>query len=209
MKSVVLLSGGLDSTVAFALKAADAVLAVTYDYGQRAAKREIEAARAIATHYAVRHEIRPLPLLSQITSTSLVNRAQPLPSPDLDDRKAVAASAKAVWVPNRNGVMIHLAAAEAEAIDAGELIVGFNKEEAATFPDNSAAYLKAVTKALRYSTSNRVRVVSPTVGWDKKLIVKEGQKIGAPLHLIWPCYEGGAAWCRRCESCRRCLRALA
>jgi len=209
MKSVALLSGGLDSTVAFALRAKSVAVALTFDYGQRAARREIEAAGAIAKFYGVSHRVRPLPLLSELTSTSLVNRAKPIPSPDLDDRKATAASAKAVWVPNRNGVMIHLAAAEAEAIGAGEVIVGFNKEEGATFPDNTAAYVRAATKALWYSTANHVRVASPTGSWDKRRIVREGRRAGAPLHLIWPCYEGGADWCRRCESCRRSLRALA
>jgi len=208
VEAVALLSGGLDSTVAFALTAKRTALALTFDYGQRAAKREIAAARAIARRYRVAHRAIALPWLASITSTALVSRKAALPSPDLEDRAATCRSAAAVWVPNRNGAMINVAAAFAEAEGAGEVVVGFNIEEGSTFPDNTRAYMRAATRALGYSTANGVRVASPTAGWDKARIVAEGRRIGAPLDLIWPCYEGGRAWCRRCESCKRSLRAL-
>jgi 7-cyano-7-deazaguanine synthase len=117
-------------------------------------------------------------------------------------------SAKAVWVPNRNGVFIEIAAAHAESLGATRLITGFNKEEAVTFPDNSPQYVAAVNRALLFSTANGVRVVSYTGALEKKGIVRLGRRLGAPLKHIWPCYEGGRAWCRRCESCLRSLRAL-
>jgi 7-cyano-7-deazaguanine synthase len=168
----------------------------------------VAAAAAIARRYGVEHRAWRVPMLEAVTRTALVNRRFGLPSPDLDDARATRESAKAVWVPNRNGVFINLAAAEAEALCAGEIIVGFNREEAATFPDNTVAYMRAASAALRCSTANGVRVASPTARWDKRRIVREGRRAGAPLDLIWPCYEGGRAWCRRCESCRRSLRAL-
>jgi 7-cyano-7-deazaguanine synthase len=208
LKYVALLSGGLDSTVAFALVAKDAALALTFDYGQRAAKREIAAAREIAARYGVAHRSIKAPWLESITRSALVARGASLPSPDLGSARATRASAKAVWVPNRNGAFINIAAAFAEAAGADAVVVGFNKEEAATFPDNTVEFMKAATRALAFSTANRVRVVSPTARWDKRRIAREGRRIGAPLELIWPCYEGGRDWCRRCESCRRAMRAL-
>lgn len=208
-RCVALLSGGLDSTVALALRARDAALAVTVDYGQRAAIREVAAAWAIAKRLRVPHRLIRLPDMAAVTGTALVHRRSKLPSPDLSSARSVRASAKSVWVPNRNGVFINLAAMLAEAMGAGEVVVGFNREEAATFPDNGVAFLRAATRALHYSTSNGIRVVSPTALWNKRRIVREGRRIGAPLDLIWPCYEGGRTWCRRCESCLRSLRALA
>ncbi|MBI2933256.1 MAG: 7-cyano-7-deazaguanine synthase QueC [Planctomycetes bacterium] len=208
MKCVALLSGGLDSTVAFALKAKETILALTFDYGQRAASREIHAARAIADHYGVGHRVIELPWLAAVTKSALVDHSMSLPSPDLRDRRAVRESAKVVWVPNRNGAMINIAASLAESMGADTILAGFNKEEGATFPDNTPAYLAAATRALWYSTANHVKVAGPTARWDKKRIVREGRRIGAPLDLIWPCYEGEAEWCRRCESCLRSLRAL-
>ncbi len=205
MKGVAILSGGLDSTVslAAALRAMDVVLALTFDYGQRAARPERAASARIARRYGVPHRVVAIPWLADLTSTALVNRSARLPR-----NRMSAASAKAVWVPNRNGVFIEIAAAHAESLGATRLITGFNREEAATFPDNSPAYVKAVNGALSYSTANGVRVVSFTGLLDKRGIVRLGRRLDAPLDLIWPCYEGGRAWCRTCESCLRSLRAL-
>jgi 7-cyano-7-deazaguanine synthase len=206
MKGVAILSGGLDSTVSLAAAARrmELVLALTFDYGQRAARREREAASRIARRYRVPHRVIGIPWLAALTRTALVNRKARLPRHEMSER-----SAKAVWVPNRNGVFIEIAAAHAESLGATRLVTGFNREEAATFPDNSPAYVRAVNGALSFSTANSVRVVSFTGTLDKRGIVRLGRRLGAPLDLVWPCYEGGRAWCRSCESCLRSLRALA
>src|SRR5579859_3472860 len=205
LKGVAVLSGGLDSTVslAAATREIDVVLALTFDYGQRAAQRERAASRAIARHYRIPHRVIAIPWLTALTSTALVNRRASLPLREMSER-----SAKAVWVPNRNGVMIEIAAAHAESLGAERLITGFNKEEAVTFPDNSPAYVGAINYALSYSTANGVRVVSFTGNLDKKGIVRLGRRLDAPLKHIWPCYQGGKRWCGECESCLRSLRAL-
>jgi 7-cyano-7-deazaguanine synthase len=205
MKGVAILSGGLDSTVsvAAATRKMDVVLALTFDYGQRAAKRERAASTRIAKYYKIPHRVIAIPWLAGLTSTALVNRRAALPVNEMSDR-----SAKAVWVPNRNGVFIEIAAAHAESLGAERLITGFNKEEAVTFPDNSPAYVSAVNYALSYSTANGVRVVSFTGNLEKKGIVNLGRRLNVPLKYIWPCYEGGKRWCGECESCLRSLRAL-
>jgi len=205
MKGVAILSGGLDSTVSLAAAAREmeVVLALTFDYGQRAARREREAASRISRRYGVPHRTVGLPWLAPLTRTALVNRRARLPR-----REMSARSARAVWVPNRNGAFIEIAAAHAESLGARLLVTGFNREEAATFPDNSPAYVRAVNRALSFSTASGVRVVSFTAGLDKRGIVRLGRRLGAPLELIWPCYGGGRRWCGACESCLRCLRAL-
>jgi 7-cyano-7-deazaguanine synthase len=205
MKGVAILSGGLDSTVslAAATRRMEVLLALTFDYGQRAARREREASSKIARHYRIPHRVVAIPWLAGLTRTALVNRRVELPRHEMSLR-----SASAVWVPNRNGVFIEIAAAHAESLGAARLITGFNREEAATFPDNSAAYVSAVNRALFFSTANGVRVVSYTGALDKKGIVKLGRRLAAPLDHIWPCYEGGRDWCKACESCLRSLRAL-
>jgi len=205
MKGVAILSGGLDSTVSLAAarRKMKVVLAITFDYGQRAAKRERAASAKIAAHYGIPHRVIAIPWLAAVTGTALVNRKAKIPRNEMSER-----SAKAVWVPNRNGVFIEIAAAHAESLGADRLITGFNKEEAATFPDNSRAYVGAINRALSYSTANGVRVVSFTGALDKKAIVNLGRRLNAPLQHIWPCYEGGRIWCGECESCLRSLRAL-
>ncbi len=214
-KSIVLLSGGLDSAVAFK-KAADAgevVLALTFDYGQRAAGREIDAAGEICGRFGVPHEVIRLPWLEKITKTALVARDQELPQPvpeALDDADGAASdSAARVWVPNRNGVFINIAAAYAEATGAGLVVAGFNAEEAVTFPDNSPQFVEAINGSLSFSTLKRVEVSSPTSYLNKGEIVRLGLEIDAPLDLLWSCYESGEKMCGSCESCMRLKRGLA
>lgn len=212
MKAIVVLSGGLDSTVSLA-KARQkhrVTMCLTFGYGQRAEAREYRAARRIAAYYGISFRFIRLNWLAAITSTALVARRSSLPKlteRQLADSARTRKTAKAVWVPNRNGVFINIAAAVAEAARCDLLVTGFNREEAQTFPDNSPAYVQAANRALRYSTANHVRVVSFTERLDKPAIVKTGLRLKAPLSLTWSCYEGGHLPCRRCESCLRSMRA--
>jgi len=210
--SILLLSAGLDSAVNLkcALDKSDVSAALTFDYSQRAAAREIQAAAVMCKRFAVRHEVIALPWLGGITQTALVNRSETVPSPDpdrLDDSRQARDTAEAVWVPNRNGVFLSVAAAWAEALGADQVVAGFNAEEAATFPDNSSEFVRAFNAVLRFSTRTRVRVKSFTARRRKASILKLGMKIDAPLDLVWPCYYGERRMCGRCESCVRFLRA--
>lgn len=211
--AVVLLSGGLDSAVCLkaTLDSMGPTLALTFDYGQRARAREAEASRGMCERLGAAHRVVELPWLAEITRTALVNGAQALPEVDaaeLDDSRVTGRSAEAVWVPNRNGVFVMVAAAFAEALGAGNVVAGFNAEEGASFPDNSPAFVEAMRTALSFSTLSKVHLASPTNGLTKTQIVRLGRDIGAALDLIWSCYDGGEEPCWQCESCRRLRRAL-
>jgi 7-cyano-7-deazaguanine synthase len=210
---LVLLSGGLDSTVAAALyraRSGPVALGLCVDYGQRAARREAEAAVAVGAALGFPVQLAGLPLLAEVTATALVARDRPLPQPEPQRIDADApGNADAVWVPNRNGLLVNLAAALAEARGLDAVVVGFNAEEAATFPDNSARFVERLNACLEDSTRGRVRVECPTLRLTKAQLLAEGRAVGAPVHLAWSCYEGGTAPCGRCESCRRRQRAEA
>ncbi|MBY0370336.1 7-cyano-7-deazaguanine synthase QueC [bacterium] len=214
-RAVVLLSGGLDSSVAMALALRDGVKicrAITYDYGQRAATREIQTAERICYHYKVLHSVVPLPWFRELWSGgALLTESAAIPHPsfsDLTDKAQSLESARKVWVPNRNGVFLEIAAGMAESRGADSVVVGFNREEAETFPDNSVEYLQALTRALSYSTANGVTLLSPTALMDKNEIVRAALDTGFPLSLVWSCYEGFESMCGECESCMRLRRAL-
>jgi len=210
-RSIVLLSGGLDSTVNLWRAARDGSveLAMTFDYGQRAAAREVSAARRIARRCGVRHKVLKLDWLRAITKTALVNKRAPLPDIAAGGLESAGAdSARSVWVPNRNAVFINIAAAHAEALGCGEIVVGFNAEEGATFPDNTPEYLSAANTALGFSTLAKVRVRCYTTRMSKPEIVRLARRLDAPLELIWFCYRGGRRPCWRCETCVRFCRAL-
>jgi len=213
MGGVALLSGGLDSMVAAAHAVAHGGLdlAVTVDYGQRARRREVDAARLITSRFGVRHRVVEVPFLGGLSPAALCDESAALPEPaekDLDDEAASLALARQVWIPNRNGFLINLAACYAEHLEARRVVVGFNAEEAATFPDNSRDYLAAATQALSMSTRNGVEVEAPTLDLDKSGIVELGLALKAPLELVWSCYSSETEHCWRCSSCLRLKRAL-
>lgn len=214
MSAIVLLSGGLDSAVNFtrAAQQAGAALALTFDYGQRAASREAAAAAAMCRQLGVPHRLVPLPWLAEICPSALVNPGLAVPevTPDQlgEPRVTGGETAQAVWVPNRNGVFVSIGAAFAETMGASTVVAGFNAEEAAIFPDTSKDFVAAANAALRISTRASVSVLSYTQDLPKTDIVRLGRQIGAPLAFIWSCYLGGAEHCGRCESCARLERAL-
>jgi 7-cyano-7-deazaguanine synthase len=213
MRCVALLSGGLDSLVAAALVRAEheLCLALTCDYGQRAAARELSAAAAQAEWLGCPHQAIALPWLGRLGGNALTDAAREMPAPgaeELDCAEVTAASARAVWVPNRNGVLVNVAAALAESAGAEAVVCGFNAEEAATFPDNSVAFMAAAEVFWSYSTASGMRLLSPTAGMVKTEIVQRARELGAPLDLVWSCYRGGERQCWSCESCRRLRRAL-
>jgi 7-cyano-7-deazaguanine synthase len=216
IRSVLLLSGGLDSAanLAFCAERDEPVLALTADYGQRAFEPELQAARALCAYYGVRHERLDLRWLGALGGSSLTSSEVAMPDVAtalLDDERTTQASAKAVWVPNRNGVLINVAASYAERLGAARVVVGFNVEEAATFPDNSAEFLKRATDALAYSTANHTVLFSYTTALDKRQIVAGLRRLARPFPFeqVWSCYQGGPKPCGTCESCRRLARALA
>lgn len=215
-QAVALLSGGLDSLVscAIAVEQHTVVAAITCDYGQRAAKQEIAASAALCRLWSVPHQVIALPWLASWTQTALVDRTAAVPrfsagaSALLDDPTTTAASASAVWVPNRNGVFVNIAAALAESLGAEWIITGFNAEEAQTFPDNSVTFVERMNACLQYSTLRHPQLVSFTQTMTKAQILAHALEHDLPLAHCWPCYEGGAKWCGTCESCARLRRAM-
>lgn len=205
-KAISILSGGLDSFVstAIAAKKHRIALAITFDYGQRAAKKEISAAKQMCSLLKIPHKTIEIPWLAKITKTSLVNRSTKVPSGKISNKS----SAKAVWVPNRNSIFINIAAAFAETMDIDLIITGFNREEAATFPDNSRSFIESANKTLSKGTLKKPRVVSYTIDMMKKDVAGYAIRNRLPLGLCWPCYLGEEHLCGKCESCRRFFKAV-
>lgn len=216
--SLILLSGGLDSAANLALVAQGTVeqnlhLALTIDYGQRAAQSESLSAKRLCSHFGIEHlelEAKWLGALGQSALTDASLHMPNLASTDLDDQAQARKSANQVWVPNRNGLFIAMAASIAEARSLSRILVGFNREEAATFPDNSLGFLEATNRALGFSTRGKIEVASYTVAMDKKQIVEtlRTRVSDFPFDLLWSCYEAGTVACGRCESCLRYRRAI-
>lgn len=212
MKAVVCFSGGLDSTVSlyWAKKNYDEVLALFFSYGQKAYASELKAAKYFSDLLQIKLQELNLEFIKTFSKSALNDESIKVPQEDeidiLDNVQSLQ-TAKAVWVPNRNGLFINAAASLAEALNFNHVVVGFNQEEAMSFPDNSNDFVLKINESLKYSTATGVEVVSPTIFLQKKEIVSMGEKLKVNFEKIWPCYLNGETICRKCESCKRYLAA--
>ncbi len=212
VKSLVLLSAGLDSTVNLyeARLCSQVIGALTFDYGQRAARQEVAMAQAHCAALGISHQVVRLDFFKSFTQTALINTDAKVPvgtSVEIDDMATSTETAKAVWVPNRNGIFLNIAAGFAEGMKADWIVPGFNIEEGATFPDNTEPFLQATTQALEFSTALHVKAKCFTTHLTKTEIVRRGIELGVQFEFVWPCYMPGPHPCGECESCCRYKRA--
>ncbi len=200
MKSIILLSGGLDSLACLAItrEKYNCELAITFDYGQKALDKEIDASKKICEFYNVEHKIIKLDFLKEITQTALVSDKEVPQDYDM----------KAVWVPNRNGLFLNIAGSFADSYGYNYIIIGANKEEGQTFPDNTLEFAKRVEAEFEYSTLIQPKILIPLIDMDKEEIVKKVIELNAPLENVHSCYLGGEKNCGKCESCLHLIEAL-
>lgn len=211
-KAIILLSGGLDSLVSLAsiYQQTREILALTFNYGQKSFNSEKLASEKIAQFYNIQYKIVDLPWLSEISTSSLnTDVAVPILNLDkLDDASITSNSSKSVWVPNRNGLFVNIAACFAEANGYNTIIIGANKEEAATFKDNTIQFVNAINSSFENSMNEKVILEAPLINLTKDEIVKLGIKLNIPFELLHSCYLENDLHCGKCESCQRLKRAL-
>lgn len=210
-KAISVLSGGLDCTVATCVFDEEyEIHAITFDYGQKAVKQEINASKRICEKMGWMHEVIDLPWLSKISTSSLNTDADipELGEDDLDDLDKSSETASNVWVPARNTVFTSIALSYAESIGAEIIIVGWNGEEGATFPDNSKQYMEKFNELIDVGSPDKIRIEAPAIDLNKEKIVELGIKVGAPMELSYSCYKGDDKPCGVCESCVRRKRAF-
>ena len=210
-KAISVMSGGLDCTVATSIISKDhEIHAITFNYGQKALEREVKASKAICNKMKWTHEVIDLPWLANISNSSL-NTDEEVPEPsaeDLDDLEKSNETASSVWVPARNTVFTSIALSYAESIGADTIIVGWNGEEGATFPDNSKEYMEKFNELIEEGSPEKIRIEAPLINLNKEEIVELGVECGAPMELSYSCYKGRDKQCGVCESCMRRKRAF-
>ena len=210
-KAITVLSGGLDSTVATSYFNDEyEIHALTFDYGQWSAEREIESAKAVCEKLNIKHTVLDLPWLSKLGGSALTSNEEipELKADELDNKEVCDETARKVWVPGRNIVFTAIATSFAEAEGAQIIIVGWDLEEAATFPDNSKEFLNAFNNVLEIGSIANIKIEAPVIDMNKKGIVELGKQVGAPMDLSYSCYKGRKEHCGVCESCMRRKRAF-
>lgn len=210
-KALVLLSGGLDSVYNLYRSCEEwsgEVEALFFNYGQRAYEAELKAAKKLSGYLKVSLQVIDIKHIFKGDKGALTGeREVPTETVDIDSLEASEKSAELVWVANRNGVFLNIAACVAEKKDIPFIVPGFNAEEAATFPDNSQDYIDKMNACLKFSTANQVQIQCFSQAMNKTEIVKDCLRLDVSMDEIWSCYYPGENICGKCESCQRFLRA--
>jgi 7-cyano-7-deazaguanine synthase len=204
-KAVVLLSGGLDSTVTLA-KAKEEdyeVYPLSFDYGQRHNK-ELESAKKIGKYFDVQeHKILKIDF-TQIGGSALTDKFISVP----EERKIekIGEDIPITYVPARNTILLAFSMGYAEVIDAEAIFIGANAIDYSGYPDCRPEYFEAFQKIVDLGTKTGVlgkpiQIKYPLINMTKAEIVKEGVRLNVPFHLTWSCYKGGEKACGKCDSC--------
>lgn len=205
--TIALLSGGMDSTVLVGhlLDCGHAVDAVSILYGQRH-RCELYAATVIARHYNIRHDVVDIESVGALLGGSALTDDIPVP-----DGHYAEESMRATVVPNRNAIMLTIAAGVAVARGAQKVATAVHAGDHFIYPDCRPEFIAALDLAIRTGTDGfgSVEVEAPFIKIGKHDICALGHRLDAPLDLTWSCYKGGDEHCGTCGTCVERIEAFA
>ena len=205
-RSVVLLSGGMDSCVCATLAARDhQAAAVHVCYGQRTEARELEAFQAICDRLDIpdRLVVRSEALCA-IGGSALTDENIAVPESHM-----IGDGIPVTYVPFRNAHFLSVAVSWAEVLGAKKVYIGAVEQDSSGYPDCRPEYYRAFNEVVRAGTKEgTIQVVTPLIAMRKHEIVTLGLELGAPFDLTWSCYQREDRACGVCDSCALRLRAF-
>lgn len=198
MKTLVVLSGGMDSTtaLAWAKNRGHECYAVHFQYGSKHNRKESGAVRQVTDHFEVPLTVVELPFVNALFKSDLLKSGGDVPEGHYADE-----SMKRTVVPFRNGIMLSIAAGLAESMGCEAVVLGNHFGDHAIYPDCRADFAAAMREAIRLGTYAQIQLVSPFQDVDKSKIAQVGHQLGVPFEKTWTCYKGGEKHCGKCGSC--------
>lgn len=206
MKAVVLLSGGMDSAVSASIAAQDGytLYVLHVNYRQRTNKKELECAQKLAHYFkAADFKVITLDFLREIGGSGLTDERIQLPT---EETEGIPPS----YVSFRNSIILSLATAWAEVIDAEAIFYGANYIDFSGYPDCRPEYFAAFQNLINVGTKDETRITlrTPLATMSKADIVKKGLELKTPFELTWSCYTENEKACGVCDSCRLRLKGF-
>lgn len=214
--TLIVLSGGMDSTALmyhmrsyyrnhFDGSLADiGVSAISFNYGQRHS-RELQAAYA-SCHFAdIPHMIVDISTIGALISNSA------LTSPDIEVPEGMydADNMAITVVPNRNSILMNIAAGYAVNIGANYIASGMHSGDHAQYPDCRREFTESFNATLGLATDGEVSLLRPFVNMGKHHIVALGEHVNTPWQLTHTCYKNEIPACGRCGTCVERIEAFA
>ncbi|MCK5741046.1 MAG: 7-cyano-7-deazaguanine synthase QueC [Chlorobi bacterium] len=206
--AVVLLSGGMDSSLclAEAIEAGFTPATMHLNYGQKTESRELKSFNDISDYYDVKQRlVSDVSYLTQIGGSSLTDDAVDVEKADLGSTEIPSS-----YVPFRNGNILAIAAAWAEVLDAEALYIGAVEADGSGYPDCRRSFFDAFEEAINLGTKpeTNIKIITPIINLSKAEIVTRGTELKLPFELTWSCYSDSETACGECDSCALRLRGF-
>lgn len=195
-KSLVILSGGMDSVTLLHEYKDEIALAVTFDYGSNHAQREITMARKNCELLGIEHIVIPLDFMHDYFKSSLLSGANAIP-----EGHYASENMRSTVVPFRNGIMLSIAAGLAESRGLNRIMIANHGGDHAIYPDCRDEFIVNMAHAMESGTYAGVSILAPYTNKDKTYIANKGTEIGVDYSLTYSCYKGGEKHCGKCGTC--------
>ena len=202
--SVIIVSGGMDSTTLLYDRRDEIALAISFDYGSNHNAREIAYAEMHCKRLGIEHITIPLDFMHKYFRSSLLEGADAIP-----EGHYAAENMKSTVVPFRNGIMLAVAAGVAESRNLTKLLIANHGGDHTIYPDCRPEFISAMDSATNAGTYVGVRVIAPYTNITKGDIARIGKKLGIDYAETWSCYKGGEKHCGKCGTCVERKEALA
>ena len=209
--ALVVLSGGMDSTVCAALAVrdfgAENVAALHIDYGQRTERRERQAFQEICDRMGIVTRLAvQTSFFRAIGGSALTDEQIAVPQAG----PGIGTEIPVTYVPFRNSHFLSAAVSWAEVLGAAKIYIGAVQQDSSGYPDCRPEFYAAFNQAVRTGTKEgKIQIETPLIALRKAEIVRLGLELGAPFDLTWSCYSREDRACGVCDSCVFRMRAFA
>ncbi len=207
-KSIILVSGGMDSlvTAAIAKNESEEIYFLHINYGQKTEKKELECFHKLEKFYQPKDSmIVNIDYLKKIGGSSLTDNSITIKDFE-NENNGVPDS----YVPFRNAHIICIAVSWAEVIGANKIYIGAVEEDSSGYPDCRESFYKSFEKTISLGTKDetKISIVTPIIHKRKAEIINIGKELSAPLEFSWSCYKNNDLACGKCDSCHLRINAF-
>lgn len=202
--SILILSGGMDSTTMLYDYKDNIALAVSFHYGSNHNDKEIPFARYHCEKLGIKHITIPLAFMKQYFRSSLLEGSEAIPEGNYDEENM-----KSTVVPFRNGIMLAIVAGLAETYGLKHVMMANHSGDHTIYPDCRPSFVAAMSAAIAAGTYEGITLETPYTNITKGEIARKGKELGLDYTQTWSCYKGGEIHCGKCGTCRERKEALA
>lgn len=194
--SIIIVSGGLDSITLLYDKQETIELAISFDYGQNHAEKEIPFAAYHCNKLGISHIVIPLKFIQSYFKSSLIEGSDKIP-----DGHYAEDNMKSTVVPFRNGIMLSIAVGIAESHNLNRIYIANHGGDHTIYPDCRPEFISSMNQAATTGTFNNTHIEAAYTNMSKADIVRRGLSLGIDYSKTWSCYKNGEHQCGKCGTC--------